>query len=121
MCVAWAWIPSLQVDKTCCYAPRKSLLFVLLVGGVVARMDAAGARETVRELEAALATTRGTVQQLQAALESREADIAGLRQMLTSTKKERDELRVQNAELINKLAIVGRKQSTSSPPKNIPR
>ncbi|CAI8012336.1 IQ motif and SEC7 domain-containing protein 1 [Geodia barretti] len=74
-------------------------------------------RETVRELEAALATTRETVQQLKGALESGEDEIVGLRQMLTRTKKERDELRVQNAELINRLAVIGRKQSTSSSPR----
>lgn len=76
-------------------------------------------RETVQALESALATRTEMVQQLQGALESREAEIVALRQMLSSTKKERDELRVQNAELVNRVAIVGRKQSTSSPPKQL--
>lgn len=74
-------------------------------------------RETVRQLNAALSTTKETVQQLKDALGARESEIARLRQMLTQTKKERDELRQQNAGLISKLAFVGRKQSTSSPPK----
>ena len=90
-------------------------------------------RQTVRQLESALSTKQETVQQLQDALNARETEIARLRekveeqdslllrrkQMIAQTKKERDELRQQNAELINKLAIVGRRQSTSSstPPK----
>ena len=94
---------------------------IATVGRAAARMDVEKCtrdlRETVRELEAALATTRETVQQLKGALESREDEIAGLRQMLTRTKKERDELRMQNAELINRLAVIGRKQSTSSSPR----
>jgi septal ring factor EnvC (AmiA/AmiB activator) len=71
-------------------------------------------RETVRELEGALATTRETVLQLQGALESRETEIERLREMLANTKKERDQLRQQNAELIYKQAHIGRKQSTTS-------
>ena len=72
--------------------------------------------ETVRKLEAALSSSRAEVQQLHETLGSRETEIAGLRQMLTHTKKERDELRGQNAELVNRLAVIGRKQSTSSSP-----
>ena len=75
-------------------------------------------RETVKQLEAALATTKETVQKLQDALSSREVEITRLRQMLSLTKKERDELRGLNAELVNKQAAVGRKQSiilSSSP------
>ena len=85
-------------------------------------------RQTVQQLQSALCTKQETVQNLQDALNSREEEIARLRrkledqecllerrkQMITLTKKERDELRQQNAELINKLAVVGRKQSISS-------
>ena len=71
-------------------------------------------RETVQQLQTALATTKETVQQLQDALSSREEEIAQVRGMLSRTKKERDELRGWNAELVNRLAVVGRRQSTSS-------
>ena len=74
-------------------------------------------RETVKQLNVALSTTKETVRQLKDALGARESEISRLRQMLTQTKKERDELRQRNAGLINKLAFVGRKQSTTSPPK----
>ena len=71
-------------------------------------------RETVQQLEAALSTTQQTRDQLQDALDGREAEILRLRAMLTQTKKERDELRRQNAGLVNDLAQVGRKQSISN-------
>jgi septal ring factor EnvC (AmiA/AmiB activator) len=88
-------------------------------------------RQTVQQLESALSTKQATVQQLQEALNARETEISRLRgkldeqdslllrrkEMIAQTKKERDELRQQNAELINKLAVVGRRQSTSTPPK----
>ena len=90
-------------------------------------------RTMVRDLRVALASAREGERQLQEKLESREAEIRqlrqmlgntkqerdDLRQMLVNTKQERDELRQQNAELVNRLAIVGRKQSTSSPPKQL--
>lgn len=71
-------------------------------------------RETVQQLQTALATTKETMQQLQDALSSREEEIGRLRGMLSDTKKERDELRGWNAELVSRLAVVGRRQSTSS-------
>lgn len=84
-------------------------------------------RETVQHLKAALSTKQETVQQLQDALSSREAEIKRLRekveeqgrlmrrrmQMIAQTKKERDELRRQCADLVHKLAEVGRRHGVN--------
>ena len=77
-------------------------------------------RETLRELEAALAAREDVVQQLKSALNARETEIEKLRtqlaqriQMVASTQKERDQLRAQNAELVKKLAEISRIQSVT--------
>ena len=89
-------------------------------------------QETVGQLEATLSTTRDTVKLLQEALNARETEIQQLRkklkdqeglllrrmQIIAETKKERDDLRRKNAELILKQAEVGRKHSVNvSPPR----
>ena len=87
-------------------------------------------QETVGQLEATLSTTRDTVKLLQEALNARETEIQQLRkklkgqeglllrrmQIISETKKERDDLRRKNAELILKQAEVGRKHSVNASP-----
>ena len=71
-------------------------------------------RGRIEQLEAALRAKDDEIERLRTKLEDQESLLARRMQMVSKTLKERDELRKQNAELILKLAQVGRRQSISS-------
>ena len=71
-------------------------------------------KERVNQLEAALRERDEEIERMRTKVEDQESLLARRAQMVSKTMKERDELRKQNAELILKLAQVGRRQSFSS-------